>query len=73
MDTCEGTMARDTGGELRPLAVAPEAGAKAIGVSRSQIYKMIASGEIVSITVGRRRLVPVAAFEDWLAAKIDAA
>jgi excisionase family DNA binding protein len=43
----------------------PEAAAR-IGLSESKVKRLIAAGEIASISMGRRRKVPVAAVEDYL-------
>lgn len=43
-----------------------ESGA-ALGVSRSSIYKMLGSGELSSVTLGRRRLIPKTAIEALIA------
>jgi excisionase family DNA binding protein len=43
----------------------PEAAAR-IGLSESHTKRLIASGEIASITIGRRRKVPVAAVSDYI-------
>ena len=32
---------------------------KAIGLSRSKVYELISSGDVQSVTIGRRRLVSV--------------
>jgi excisionase family DNA binding protein len=55
------------------LLLTPEAGAYAIGVSRAQMYKLLTSGEIASIKIGRLRRVPVAALRRWIAEQVDAA
>ena len=39
------------------------------GLSRTKLYELMASGELESVKIGRRRLVPVAA----LAAYVDSA
>ena len=44
----------------------PEA-AHAAGVGRSTLYEAIAAGALRSSKVGKRRLIPVAALNDWLA------
>jgi excisionase family DNA binding protein len=43
----------------------PEAAAR-IGLSESKTKRLIAAGEIASISMGRRRKVPLAAIEDYL-------
>ncbi len=39
-------------------------------VGRTKSFELIASGELETITVGRRRLIPVDSAEAWLASKI---
>jgi excisionase family DNA binding protein len=41
-------------------------------VSRSAIYGLIASGELRSITIGRRRRIPPKALEDYVARQLAA-
>ncbi len=43
----------------------PEA-ADAISISRSELYLRLASGEIESIKIGRRRIIPVSALQEWV-------
>ncbi len=38
-----------------------------LGLSRSSLYELMASGEIRSVTVGRRRFVPREAIDDFIA------
>ena len=45
----------------------PSEAAEAIGVSRSRVYELIASGEIPSIKVGSVRRVPVKELLEWVA------
>lgn len=52
------------------LLVSPDEAAHLLGVSRSKLYQMIATGEIISIKHGRSRLVPVAALSAWVEQKI---
>ncbi|WP_308249930.1 helix-turn-helix domain-containing protein [Sphaerisporangium fuscum] len=37
-----------------------------LGLSRWQVYNLIRSGELESVTVGRSRRVPVAALDDFV-------
>ena len=39
------------------LALSPAEAAKALGVSRSTVYRMISSGQLLVVKVGRRTLV----------------
>lgn len=43
----------------------PEA-AKAIGISRASMYQIVASGEVRSVRIGRRILIPVAELQRLL-------
>jgi excisionase family DNA binding protein len=51
------------------LGDADASGARALlgGVSRPHIYRLIARGELRTIKSGARRLVPVAAIDEYLA------
>jgi excisionase family DNA binding protein len=50
----------------RPLAVSPAEGARLIGCGRTRLYELLKEGALPSFTVGRRRLIRVAAIEAWL-------
>lgn len=41
--------------------------AEQLGVSRATAYEMVRQGKIPSLTLGRRRVIPIAAFDTWLA------
>jgi excisionase family DNA binding protein len=58
--------------EQEPLAVSPETAVKLTGLSRSKIYNMIASGELVTSLVGRRRLVHYGSLKSLLSGSIAA-
>ena len=38
-----------------------------LGVGRSKVFQLVASGELRSVRVGRRRLIPEAAIVDFIA------
>lgn len=42
------------------------AAAKSLGVSRNTVFNLVAKGELASIRISRRRLVPVDAIEDFI-------
>lgn len=44
----------------------PDAG-KALGVSRSQIYRLLADQRLRSMKVGRRHVIPVVSLEAFIA------
>jgi excisionase family DNA binding protein len=48
-----------------------EATVERLGVGRSTVYGLMGSGELRSVKVGKRRLVPEAALIDFIA-KLDA-
>lgn len=49
-------------------SVRVEAAAQALGISPAFAWRLVASGELGSFKVGRRRLVPVAAIDAYVAA-----
>lgn len=49
----------------RKVMTVPEAGQK-LGISRNSAYQAAREGQIPTIRIGRRLLVPVAAFERFL-------
>jgi excisionase family DNA binding protein len=44
----------------------PEA-CRLTGLGRSKLYELMTTGELQSIKVGKRRIVPVASLKEWLA------
>lgn len=55
---------------MTPLCLRLDEVAARIGVSPRTVSRLIASGDLPSITVLRRRLVPVDALEAYLAGRI---
>jgi excisionase family DNA binding protein len=51
---------------LGPISVGVDDAARLIGVARSMFYEMIASGEIQTFKLGRRRLVRVKTLEAFI-------
>lgn len=49
----------ETSQRLAPRAVSVEAAAELLGVGRTTMFGLIRSGEVRTVTIGRRRLVPV--------------
>ena len=45
------------------LLLRPEECAAALGIGRSKVYQLLLSGQIESLTIGRRRLIPRDALE----------
>lgn len=68
----------DIRAELAALAVparlvSPGTAARALGISETRVYEHIAAGRIRSFKDGRRRLVPVAALDEFVAALSEGA
>jgi excisionase family DNA binding protein len=55
---------------MTPLCLRLDEVADRIGVSARTVSRLIASGDLPSITVLRRRLVPVDALEAYIAGRI---
>lgn len=62
-------MSADTAkrSETEKVLLSPDEVALALGISRSQLYKMFASGDILSVKVGRLRKIPVAEVDRFVA------
>ncbi len=52
---------------LRPLLLPVTETARLLATSRSKIYEMIAAGQLESVKLGRRRLIPREAVEEYVA------
>lgn len=50
----------------RRILVGVEHAAELVSISRAQLYRLLDTGEISSMKLGRRRLVPVAALHEWV-------
>lgn len=50
-----------------PLLVDVDEAARRLGLGRTKLYDLIGSGALRTVTVGRRRLVPVAALDELVA------
>lgn len=50
--------------ELKPITVTVDTALRISGLGRTKLYQLIGSGEIKTVTVGRRRLVVYASLED---------
>lgn len=49
-----------------------ETAAKELGISRSLVYKLMNSGQLRSIKVGVRRMIPATAVDDFIAERLAA-
>lgn len=59
----ETTPTASAAGAHNALVVSIEEAARRLSLSRMGVYRLLDSGQLASIKVGRRRLVPVAALE----------
>ena len=48
------------------LLLRPVEAAEAIGIGRSKVYELLASGDLPSIRIGGSVRVPVAALQAWI-------
>jgi excisionase family DNA binding protein len=62
--------AKETGVER--LALRPIETAEAMGLCRSQVYRMLQKGELPSIRIGRSVRVPVDRLKEWIERKAGA-
>lgn len=56
----------DPGRPITPLLISIEQAAAALGVSRANLYEIMARGEIDTVRIGRRRLVRVRDLERYV-------
>ncbi|MGW0992485.1 helix-turn-helix domain-containing protein [Streptomyces tendae] len=54
------------------VALTVEEAARRLGVGRTTMYALVASGEVQSVQIGRLRRVPVQALDSYLAARTQA-
>jgi len=52
--------------EAEKLVLSPLEAARAVGLSRNQIYEEVSTGRLASKRVGRRILIPKTAIAEWL-------
>jgi excisionase family DNA binding protein len=52
------------------LALSVEEAAEALGLGRTKVFELVSGGQLRSIKVGRRRLVPVSALEQFITQRL---
>ncbi|MFD5084250.1 helix-turn-helix domain-containing protein [Kitasatospora sp. NPDC058406] len=55
------------------VALTVEEAARRLGVGRTTMYALVASGEVPSVTIGRLRRVPAEALSEYVAARTQSA
>lgn len=53
--------------EKEPMAISVEAAAHRLSISRSLAWELVWAGQLPTLRLGRRRVVPVKVLEDMLA------
>lgn len=51
------------------LALSLSEVADALGVGRTMVYRLTSSGQLPSIQIGKRRLIPVHVLDEWIRAQ----
>jgi excisionase family DNA binding protein len=59
--------AHTSGGALTPLLFNVRDAARLLGLGRSKFYELLSTGEVRTVRVGRRRLVPADALTEYVA------
>lgn len=54
------------------LAMSPDQVAQALGITRTKTYKLLASGAILSVKIGKYRRIPIWEVEAYLRREIEA-
>jgi excisionase family DNA binding protein len=57
---------------MRKLLLTPEEAAYRIGVGRSKMYELLASGAVKSVKIGALRRIPATALDEYVAALVEA-
>lgn len=57
---------------LAKLLLTPLEAAATLGIGRTTMFKLLLSGEIPSIKVGRMRRIPITALNEWVSNQIAA-
>jgi excisionase family DNA binding protein len=55
-----------------PLLLSVKDAGEHLGISRATMYELVSTGEIESLQIGRRRLIPRASLEQFIAANVRA-
>jgi excisionase family DNA binding protein len=58
---------------MEKLLLRPLEAAEAIGIGRSKVYELLASGDLPSVRVGSSVRIPVEQLREWINRRIDVA
>lgn len=53
--------------QIPPVLYRVEEAAEALRLSRTAVYDLIRAGDLRTVKIGRRRLVPIDALSEWVA------
>lgn len=56
--------------DISKLLLRPEEAAEYLSIGRTEIFRLIKTGELESVTIGRLRRIPVAACERFVTARV---
>jgi excisionase family DNA binding protein len=48
------------------LAYGPDEAAAALGIGRTKVFELVSQGELISVKIGRRRLIPVVSVNAYM-------
>jgi len=65
-----GTTTVQRRSEVPKVLLTIEQAAEAMGLGRTVMYELVMRGEVCSIKVGRKRRVPVAALQEYVAREV---
>jgi len=58
--------------QISPISVRVKQACEIIGIGRSKLYQLIASGEIETIKIGCATLIPISSLHQFIEARRDA-
>lgn len=67
------TPAVTRAGEPQTLSYSVDGAAKAIGVHRATVWRLIGEGELETYSIGRRKLIPRESIEAFISRRLKAA
>ena len=58
--------------DMKPVAISVRTAGQLSGLGRTRLYELMNTGELASVSVGRRRLISLTSLEALLSPKIEA-
>jgi excisionase family DNA binding protein len=55
---------------MEKILLRPVEAAEAIGIGRSKVYELLASGQLPSVRIGSSVRIPVEGLREWIAAQV---